>query len=94
MPPLFANSRSATDTVPRSKVCKAELFQLFLSLCKVTNRHDLSSSPTYYDAKQGASSYQQVKTLLYQYCQQRGMGMWMSKPIEQNQFGSTEASQL
>ena len=91
--PVASASQQAT-TIPRSKVCKAELFQLFLLLCKVTNRHDLSSSPTYYDAKQGASSYQQVKTLLYQYCQKRGMGMWMSKPIEQNQFGSTEASQL
>ena len=74
------------STLTRSQSCKAELYRLFFSLCKLTNRLELTSSTLYHEAKQRASSYQQAKTLLYQFFQQRGMGMWMSKPIEQDQF--------
>ena len=90
-PPSFQQEYRAPIT--RSKVCKAELYNLFLSLCKLTNCTELSSTPTYSDTKQSAASYQQAKALLYEYCEKQGMGMWMSKPIEQNQFGPTDAGQ-
>ena len=79
---------------PHSKVCKAELYAMFLSLCKMTNRTDLLSVCTYQEAKLKATTFQEAKSLLYKLCEKKGYGMWMKKPPEQEMFGPSVLAQL
>ena len=87
LPPGIPKSQAGTL---RSRISKAHLFSLFLNLSKVTNRMDLQEAAmTYKDAKEKAHSFQRAKQALYQLCERKGYGMWMKKPIEQEQFNSS-----
>lgn len=58
---------------------------LFLQLpCLLQSKQEKSGS--YYDAKQAAVEYQAAKETLIKEFQKSGLGMWVKKPIEQDQF--------
>ena len=77
-----------------SCVCKAAMFAEYLSLAQLSPPPNHSPNATYQEAKSLAISFTQAKQALYQYCQDRGFGMWMCKPLEQNQFSSKDLNDL
>lgn len=72
-----------------SKLSKQELFQKFSELSRT-----LSLSPglafddqsTYAEAKALAGDYQKAKGVLYEAFDKAGLGCWVGKPLEQDQF--------
>ena len=85
LPPGISKSQHGTFC---SRICKAHLFSLFLSLSKMSNRTDLQAK-MYKDAKEAAEGFQRAKRALYQLCEKKGYGMWMKKPVEQEQFDAS-----
>ena len=77
-----------------SRISKAGMYSLFLSLCGLKNRPDLLAAKTYKEAKEMAVCFQRAKQCLYKLCQRKGYGSWMKKPFEQEQFGSAVLQQL
>ena len=87
LPPSVPKSQLGTVY---SRISKTHLFSLFLNLSKVAGRTDLQEAAmTYKDAKEKARSFQRAKQSLYQLCERKGYGMWMKKPVEQEQFNSS-----
>ena len=85
LPPGIPKSQHGTSC---SRICKAHLFSLFLSLSAMSNRTDLQAK-MYKDAKEAAEDFQHAKRALYQLCEKKSFGMWMKKPVEQEQFDSS-----
>ena len=77
-----------------SQVCKAQLYSHFLSLSKLMGNDELHDSLSYHEAKSKATIFQHAKSLLYQYSQEHGMGIWVCKPQEQDQFNEHDLLQL
>jgi len=48
--------------------------------------HPPNLHSSYYEAKQAATEYQAAKESLIKEFQKTGLGMWVEKPIEQDQF--------
>jgi len=67
-----------------SKLCKAEMFRLFIEVMKASCNYKLPA--TYADAKLMATEYQQVKAMLYDSFKKSMLGTWVKKPLEQDQF--------
>ncbi|XP_062907771.1 double-stranded RNA-specific editase 1-like isoform X1 [Mobula hypostoma] len=84
------NAMTGKDDMGRpSRLCKHALYSRWLRLhaklpCLLQSKHEKSSS--YYEAKQAAVEYQAAKESLIKEFQKSGLGMWVKKPIEQDQF--------
>ncbi len=72
-----------------SRVAKINLYAEFVELARICNRGDLLSAKTYKEAKELATKFHDAKQLLYTHCKVKGYGLWMSKPVEEEQFGAT-----
>ena len=77
--------RSSLSTMA-SRVSKAHIFAQFLKLAQVTNREETFTHKTYKECKEMAENFQQAKKCLFKLCEGKGYGVWMKKPIEQEQF--------
>lgn len=71
-------------SVPDSLLLNVKLFQLSSSLRIKTVRPS-----TYHEAKQAALEYHSSKQTLFRAFQKAGLGAWVKKPIEQDQFAPT-----
>ncbi len=80
--PNFANRLAP------SRVSKAQIFGEFLRLAALTQQKESFEGKSYKECKEMAVDFQEVKRQLYQYCEQRGYGTWVRKPMEQEQFES------
>ena len=69
-----------------SRISKASLFGQFVALCQLTNRTDLFAGRSYREVKEAAAGFRRAKEMLYKLCEQKGYGVWMRKPPEQEQF--------
>lgn len=68
-----------------SHLCKAEMFRLFAATWHQLNSgHDFSQ--VYGDVKRMADDYQAAKITLYKAFREAGLGCWMERPIEQDNF--------
>lgn len=85
-PPGVLRSQLSTTC---SRITKAGLYSQFLSLCRITNRTDLPSTKTYRETKELSTEFQRAKRSLYKLCENKGYGVWMKKPVEQEQFDSS-----
>lgn len=77
-----------------SRVSKANLFVSFLQLAQLTKRDKLVSAKSYKVAKELAGDFQEAKKELYKLCERKGYGMWMKKPVEQEQFDKSVVNLL
>lgn len=68
-------------SAPESLLLCVKLFQLSSSLRIKTVRPS-----TYHEAKQAALEYHSSKQTLFRAFQKAGLGAWVKKPIEQDQF--------
>ncbi len=72
-----------------SRISKISLYSEFIRLCRAANRSDLLNAKTYSEAKELAGDFQRAKRSLFKVCENKGYGMWMKKPVEQEQFDSS-----
>ncbi|CAI9725040.1 double-stranded RNA-specific editase 1 isoform X2 [Octopus vulgaris] len=82
-----------------SRICKQALFGRFMSLygkLSSLTGQSVTTRPTHYsDAKAAVMEYQLAKQCVFQAFQKAGLGNWVQKPIEQDQFEmSTEAPDI
>ena len=91
--------RGKTEERLPSKVCKHEMFCLYaLARQSLEVRRDVSASGddvaemTYSEAKDLNSSYKTAKRVFSQACEQAGLGKWLGKPREQEDFTLKEAN--
>ena len=77
-----------------SRVSKISLFTEFLKLAQVCNRSELLVGKTYKEMKELAVAFQCAKKALYTYCEKRGYGVWMKKPVEEEQFDKSVVERL
>ena len=71
-----------------SRVSKVHLFGQFLKLAEVAEVGEQFVGKSYKECKEIAVEFQEAKKKLYKHCEERGYGMWMKKPVEQEQFDS------
>ena len=90
-PPTLARSQLGTLS---SRVSKANLFVAFLQLAQLVKRDDLVSAKSYKVAKQASKDFQEAKNNLFKLCDKKGYGMWMKKPVEQEQFDKSVVNLL
>ncbi|XP_033733033.1 double-stranded RNA-specific editase 1-like isoform X1 [Pecten maximus] len=73
-----------------SRLCKNSFFELFSklygSLTSLTNQTVAAKPRTYSEAKGAVMDYQLAKSQLFKTFQSLGLGSWVKKPIEQDQF--------
>ena len=91
VPSSIPKSQQATMC---SRIAKAHLFELFLKLVRATGRDDLSTLKSYKGAKESAREFQQAKLALCKFCENKGYGIWMKKPVEEEQFDSSVLHRL
>ncbi|XP_072434608.1 double-stranded RNA-specific editase 1-like isoform X1 [Chiloscyllium punctatum] len=84
------NAMTGKDDMGRpSRLCKHVLHSRWLRLhgkLPFLNRSKQEKFTSYYEAKQAATEYQAAKESLIKEFQRSGLGMWVKKPIEQDQF--------
>jgi len=68
-----------------SQLCKAEMFRLFAETWNQLNSGQ-EFPPVYIDVKRMADDYQAVKIKLYKAFREAGLGCWMERPVEQDNF--------
>lgn len=83
-----------TEQSEPSRVCK---YQMFVKFCKLygripsfTNQSAVSRPRHYGDAKVIVVDYQLAKQQLSKAFEKAGLGVWMKKPMEQDQFDCME----
>lgn len=88
-----------TEQGSPSQLCKLEMFRRFTELCCVlpslkssTLRVVAGTNLMYSDAKEMASGYTVAKRSLVEAFVKAGLGRWVGKPIEQDQFELTVAA--
>lgn len=71
-----------------SRLCKRELFKRFVGLMgRLTMRTALPrESRVYGELKAMNAEYQVVKAKLIDHFEKSGLGLWVKKPIEQDEF--------
>lgn len=69
-----------------SQVAKTKFFTEFRSLCEVIGAKGWLAVGYYSEAKKLAREYHSVKATFHQYCIDKGYGVWVRKPAEQDQF--------
>ncbi|XP_069119891.1 double-stranded RNA-specific editase 1-like isoform X2 [Argopecten irradians] len=83
-----------------SRLCKNSFFETFSklygSLASLTNQTVMAKPRTYSEAKSSVMDYQLAKSQLFKTFQSLGLGSWVKKPIEQDQFSldQTQVSSL
>ena len=82
--------RPVSSSSSSSQLSRLNIFAQFRSLCELTGRTNYLNIESYFEAKGLAGDYQEMKGLLYRYCIEKGYGLWMSKPLEMNQFSHSE----
>ena len=80
--------------VPPSRISKASLFSLFMTVMKSTTKNKINDATTYRDLKQSACEYQQAKAKLFAFCERHGYGSWVKKPEEEELFTMANIAQL
>ncbi|XP_038643523.1 double-stranded RNA-specific editase 1 isoform X2 [Scyliorhinus canicula] len=84
------NAMTGKDDIGRpSRLCKYVLHNRWLRLhgkLPFLHRSKQEKFSSYYEAKQAATEYQAAKESLIKEFQRSGLGMWVKKPIEQDQF--------
>ncbi|XP_067844105.1 double-stranded RNA-specific editase 1-like isoform X2 [Heptranchias perlo] len=84
------NAMTGKDDMGRpSRLCKHALHNRWLRLhgkLPFLLRSRQGKFNSYYEAKQAATEYQAAKESLIKEFQKGGLGMWVKKPIEQDQF--------
>ncbi|XP_041056254.1 double-stranded RNA-specific editase 1-like isoform X2 [Carcharodon carcharias] len=84
------NAMTGKDDMGRpSRLCKYVLHSRWLRLhgkLPFLHRSKQEKFSSYYEAKQAAIEYQAAKESLIKEFQRSGLGMWVKKPIEQDQF--------
>lgn len=75
-----------------SRLCKRELFKRFLRLSgRLSMREDLpKQSRVYRELKAMNSVYQDTKETFIKNFQKSGLGLWVKKPVEQDEFEVSE----
>ncbi|XP_041637451.1 double-stranded RNA-specific editase 1-like [Cheilinus undulatus] len=84
------NATTGKDDLGRpSRLCKHALYSRWMRLhCKLSStlRIRTQRPSSYHEAKQAAVEYHGSKQSLFRAFQQAGLGAWVKKPIEQDQF--------
>uniref|UniRef100_A0A3B4CYW2 Adenosine deaminase RNA specific B1a n=1 Tax=Pygocentrus nattereri TaxID=42514 RepID=A0A3B4CYW2_PYGNA len=85
------NATTGKDDLGRpSHLCKHALYSRWVRLHSrlfIQSNEKLVERPaTYHEAKQGAAEYHTAKQTLIKAFQKAGLGAWVKKPIEQDQF--------
>ncbi|XP_046886670.1 double-stranded RNA-specific editase 1a isoform X2 [Hypomesus transpacificus] len=84
------NATTGKDDLGRpSRLCKYALFNRWVRLhCKLSNtlRIKMAKPGSYHEAKQAALEYHAAKQALIKAFHKAGLGAWVKKPIEQDQF--------
>lgn len=84
------NATTGKDDMGRaSRLCKHALYSRWVRLhSKLASvlRIKVLRPTSYHDAKQAATEYHCAKTALIKAFQKAGLGAWVKKPIEQDQF--------
>uniref|UniRef100_A0AAR2JG06 Adenosine deaminase RNA specific B1a n=1 Tax=Pygocentrus nattereri TaxID=42514 RepID=A0AAR2JG06_PYGNA len=84
------NATTGKDDLGRpSHLCKHALYSRWVRLhakLSQTLRISVERPATYHEAKQGAAEYHTAKQTLIKAFQKAGLGAWVKKPIEQDQF--------
>uniref|UniRef100_A0A8D3AB21 Adenosine deaminase RNA specific B1a n=1 Tax=Scophthalmus maximus TaxID=52904 RepID=A0A8D3AB21_SCOMX len=84
------NATTGKDDLGRpSRLCKHGLYSCWLRLhskLHSTLRIRTVRPGSYYEAKQGAAEYHSAKQTLFRAFYQAGLGAWVKKPVEQDQF--------
>ncbi|KAM4602021.1 double-stranded RNA-specific editase 1-like isoform 2-T2 [Polymixia lowei] len=84
------NATTGKDDLGRpSRLCKHVLYSRWVRLhCKLsqTLRIQTAKPSTYHEAKQAAAEYHEAKQTLIKAFHKAGLGAWVKKPIEQDQF--------
>ncbi|XP_064419489.1 double-stranded RNA-specific editase 1 [Latimeria chalumnae] len=84
------NATTGKDEMGRpSRLCKHALYSRWLRLqSKLSSslRSKFKKPSLYHEAKQAASEYQAAKECVFTAFQKAGLGAWVKKPIEQDQF--------
>uniref|UniRef100_A0AAY5F194 Adenosine deaminase RNA specific B1b n=1 Tax=Electrophorus electricus TaxID=8005 RepID=A0AAY5F194_ELEEL len=88
--PEVINATTGKDDMGRpSRLCKHALYsrwvRLHSKLCS-TLRIKVPKPTSYHEAKQAAMEYHSAKQTLIKAFQKAGLGAWVKKPIEQDQF--------
>ncbi|XP_060067861.1 adenosine deaminase domain-containing protein 1-like [Ylistrum balloti] len=91
---IDGNTGRASDMSPHkagangaSRLCKAALLHRFKELAKATQQYPLLQIPSFTAAKNTAKNYQTAKQAFYTHCAQIGIGEWIRKPQEIDNFG-------
>uniref|UniRef100_A0A4W5QF26 Adenosine deaminase RNA specific B1 n=1 Tax=Hucho hucho TaxID=62062 RepID=A0A4W5QF26_9TELE len=84
------NATTGKDDMGRaSRLCKHALYSRFIRLhskLSSTLRIKLCKPSSYHDAKEAAVEYHNAKQTLIKVFHKSGLGAWVKKPIEQDQF--------
>ncbi|XP_014019760.1 double-stranded RNA-specific editase 1 isoform X2 [Salmo salar] len=84
------NATTGKDDMGRaSRLCKHALYSRFIRLhskLSSTLRIKVSKPSSYHDAKEAAVEYHNAKQTLIKVFHKSGLGAWVKKPIEQDQF--------
>uniref|UniRef100_A0A8C7XNZ9 Adenosine deaminase RNA specific B1b n=1 Tax=Oryzias sinensis TaxID=183150 RepID=A0A8C7XNZ9_9TELE len=84
------NATTGKDDMGRaSRLCKHTLYSRWVRLhCKLSSilRIKVPKPSSYHDAKQAATEYHSAKKALIKAFHKAGLGAWVKKPIEQDQF--------
>ena len=79
-----------TEQGQKSRLCKQEMFKhfsnLYSKISSVTSQTVTSSPRNYTEAKSAVMDYQITKQQLFKAFQKAGLGNWVKKPVEQDQF--------
>ena len=83
-----------TEANTPSRVCKNQLFKLFsilwAQISSITNQKILAKPKMYSEAKAAVMDYQIAKSQLVKAFEKAGLGSWIKKPLEMDQFGLPE----
>ncbi|XP_049425885.1 double-stranded RNA-specific editase 1-like isoform X1 [Epinephelus fuscoguttatus] len=87
------NATTGKDDLGRpSRLCKHALYSRWIRLhCKLSStlRIRTTRPSSYHEAKQAAVEYHSAKQTLFRAFHKAGLGAWVKKPIEQDQFALT-----
>lgn len=87
------NATTGKDEMGRaSRLCKHAFYSRWMRIhTKLSSslRSKILKPNLYHDTKQGATEYQTAKECLFKAFLKAGLGAWVEKPIEQDQFSLT-----
>uniref|UniRef100_A0A673KEG1 Double-stranded RNA-specific editase B2-like n=1 Tax=Sinocyclocheilus rhinocerous TaxID=307959 RepID=A0A673KEG1_9TELE len=86
---LNASTGKRRDSGAPSRLCKHALFARWIRLYRKLVVRGASGMPLYCEAKQAAGTYQTVKLQWLKGLQEAGLGTWVRKPPEQENFTLT-----